>query len=166
MPISTKCGGTKGGKDRLPGTHQIRRRVCWLVEKLGESPSKVCKADNLIFPQKSESSGELSFEKWANECWRVHEYVLDLVRPRAVIAFGNGHKSPYQYLISRHPESSREDELESGHGNWPIKMVHVRLNAQPMLLIGLPHFSRYAVEKLSSSQLHRLRTEIEQFGVA
>ncbi len=123
-----------------PGQSLLQQRVQYLLRGLGLEPRDVCSA-NLIFAR-SRDAATSSFEQLAPLCWPVHEAILDIVRPRLVVAFGNSGFSPYGYLRSV-LQADHEDEFASGHGDWVCKAF----DARRFKVAGVPHLGRYAIDR-------------------
>ena len=95
------------------GSSPLQQRVKWLLSELGVDPRDVA-ASNLIFPR-SRDAATSQFERYAELCWPDHEWILDVVRPRIVIAYRNSHPSPYTFLARKYAPRAL-DEYPSGHG--------------------------------------------------
>lgn len=122
-----------------PGNAPLQKRVIWLFESLSLNPKEVC-ASNLIFLQ-SRKADDISFTL-AKKCWPVHEAIIDIVKPKIIITFGNSQTSPYGYLLSL--LGGKEESAPSGHGTWKIKGFASNINNHPIYIAGLPHLSRYS----------------------
>lgn len=132
-----------------PGAHPLQRRVRLLLEGLGRDPAEVC-ASNLIFIRSPGAEGAGYPEK-AHLCWPAHERILALVRPKAVVAFGNSSVSPFRYLLDRarsvaHGEVAVES-VPAGHGTWECRAFAADLGTGPLRVVGLPHLSWYSPAK-------------------
>ncbi len=123
---------------RQPGGAPLQRRVQWLLGKLGQDVEDVCAA-NLIFARSKDASGS-EYPKLAHLCWPVHLAILEIVRPRLIIAYGNSNVSPYAYLRSQFGGLS-EQVFDSGHGTWKCRVFRTA----GQWVVGLPHLSRYAI---------------------
>jgi hypothetical protein len=126
---------------RPAGGRPLQQRVQWLARALGQDLRDVC-ASNLIFVRSvdAKSSG---YPELARVCWPVHRAILDVIQPRLVIAFGNSGISPYGFLRTAFRLSSKEESFPSGHGDWRC----LAFRAAGMQIAGLPHLSRYAVDR-------------------
>lgn len=76
-------------KGAAPGTLGMAPRVLHLLQRLGLSPGCV-PASNLIFAR---SAREAHIERrelaaMADACWPFHEHVIEKLRPRAILCFG------------------------------------------------------------------------------
>lgn len=120
------------------GQAPLQKRVCWLMRSLGFNPREVC-ASNLIFFQ-SRKSTDINFNL-AKICWPVHEAILEIVKPRLIITFGNSNLSPYRYLHNIF--NGKEEYYPSGHGEWRVKGFETSINNRETYVVGLPHLSRY-----------------------
>lgn len=122
-----------------PGQAPLQRRVAWLLNELGQHPREVC-ASNLIFVQSRDATG-VDMEQ-AKHCWPVHDAIIDIVKPRLLLTFGNSGLSPYTYIYGM--LGGEQISAPSGHGTWSLKGFHATLAGQPVFVAGLPHLSRYS----------------------
>jgi len=74
--------------------------------------------------------------------WREQGIRRAAVQPRLIIAFGNSGVSPYAFLLSKLTPAS-ETMFPSGHGSWRCRAF----TAGGMRVAGLPHLSRYAIDR-------------------
>ncbi len=130
---------TVRGRMRDAGQAALQRHVVWLLEHLGLSPREV-PASNLLF-NRSRGVASSSYNENVELCWKVHEQILNIVRPHGLIVFGNSGKSPYSFLHSRFgymPELIHP----SGHHTWRCRAF---TSPGGLRIIGLPHLSRYDI---------------------
>lgn len=120
------------------GEALLQKRVQWTLEVLGFNPRNVC-ASNLIFIQ-SKKANDINYSL-AKQCWPVHEAIIAIVKPKMLLTFGNSDISPYGYLKSMF--GGAEDSIDSGHGNWRVKEFSATINNKKVIIVGLPHLSRY-----------------------
>jgi len=132
-----ECWANKRGTWK-EGEAPLQERVCWVLENLGLNPREVC-ASNLIFLQ-SQKAIDIDYAL-ADICWPVHEALLEIVKPRMILVFGNSVLSPYGYLHSKY--GGEQDYIPSGHGNWKIKCFRCVIGGKDSIVAGLPHLSRY-----------------------
>jgi hypothetical protein len=123
------------------GKSPLQKRVCWLLDQLGQNARDVC-ASNLIFTR-SKGAGGSGYPERAELCWPVHEQIIAMIRPKLIIAFGNSGQSPYHFLYSK-LQGKNEKRYPSGHGNWSCASFN---SGTGVAVVGLPHLSRYAVNK-------------------
>ena len=126
------------------GEAPLQRRVKWLLSELGANPRDVL-STNLIFMQSRNASG-VSLEQ-AELCWPVHEVLLNIVRPRIILTFGNSSSSQngfsaYSYLYTLYGKRYQH-YASSGHSNWSIKGFNAHMPWGAVFVAGLPHLSRY-----------------------
>jgi|AntAceMinimDraft_11_1070367.scaffolds.fasta_scaffold00918_6 hypothetical protein len=121
------------------GKAPLQKRVQWILESLRLNTRDVC-ASNLIFLQSREAS-DISYSL-AEQCWPVHEAILNIIKPKLIIAFGNSAISPYGYLQSM--LGGKAEYFPSGHGSWSVKGFSCKINGLPLYVAGLPHLSRYS----------------------
>lgn len=132
-------------EDSEKGKALLQKRVQWLLASLGKKVEEVC-ASNLIFVQTADA-GQIE-HAWLQKCIPVHEAILEVVQPKVILAFGNGGLSPFSAL-QRHFGQTRESftTFPSGHGNWTVKRFETHVSGRNIQVIGLPHLSRYAIDK-------------------
>lgn len=144
------------------GKAPLQKRVCWLLNELDsekgnseeESVKKVC-VSNLIFKRsrKGNDIGDGDIHNkyaLANQCWAVHEFILNIVKPKLIIALGYSESAPTcSYLLAK--LDGKEATYEhSNHDSLKLHKFWCYLNnrTDKTLVIGLPHFSRgYNPEK-------------------
>lgn len=121
----------------------LQKRVISLLDSLGYDARNVC-ASNLIFTTTT-SADELCFGL-AGLCWPVHEAVLELVKPKMLLVFGNGETvSPYAFLKALFcPAENDFTFCDSGHGDWKCKGFYAEINGRRTFVAGLPHLSWYS----------------------
>jgi hypothetical protein len=124
---------------RPPGSSPLQVRVRWLLEALGLNPQEVA-ASNMVFVRSVDAAGS-QFSGHANLCWPVHERIIEVVKPRLLIVFGNSGSSPYTYLAQKF-RATGERSSPSGHANWTCRSFRV---SGRFRVAGLPHLSRYKV---------------------
>ncbi len=154
------------GKYEKKGEHPLQRHLKLLMEELGEDLKNVC-ASNLIFVRSKDQNGIENFVEEAEKCWPVHEMILDIVKPRVIIAFGNGSISPFNFLHSNkiNGEKYMEDEIPAKWGNWKCRSFGGKIETSnetlDLLVLGIPHLSRYTVEG-RQDVLNWLREKIKE----
>lgn len=130
------------------GGHPLQRHLLILMQELGENLRGVCAA-NLIFTRSPDQYGAYYPER-GHVCWPVHQIILNVVRPAVIIAFGNGAISPYAFLALEHKETlgTRPEEVTHAaeYGPWLCKAFQTRIKDSNILVLGLPHLSRYTIE--------------------
>lgn len=99
-------------------------------------------------------------------CWGVHEYLLNIVQPKWIIAYG---KRPYTEISNRLGLHDFVDPADADHGTWKFRAARKGGTAgdswkENVVLIGIPHLSRYSFwnseDKRQSDRLHALLTYI------
>ena len=130
------------------GGHPLQRHLFLLMQELGEDLRRVCAA-NLIFTRSPDQYGA-DYPDRGHICWPVHQMILNVVRPSVIIAFGNGGISPYAFLALKHQEMLGTWPEEATHpaqyGTWQCKAFQTRIEDKDILVLGLPHLSRYTIE--------------------
>lgn len=131
------------------GGHPLQRHLVFLFNALGQDIRNVC-GSNLIFT-KSIGQGGAGYPQNADICWPVHQHIITIVRPSILLVFGNGQLSPFSYIWNLHVRttgSSPEEisRIPAQYGNWMCRAFRTRIEGCPVLVIGLPHLSRYSLD--------------------
>lgn len=122
-------GYPKGGKP-------LQKRVCWMLDQLGEKPAEVA-ASNFLF-NRSRDSGTSKFREHVDRYWTVHEKILDIVKPRLILTFSG----PGYAFLRRKLTGGPEVGCLAGHGNWKCHKFQV---SSGMWVANVPHLSRYDI---------------------
>jgi len=122
------------------GEAPLQKRVDFLITSLGYKTKDVC-ASNLIFVT-SKSSSEINYGL-AGYCWRFHEKILEIIKPKIILCFGISDVSSYSYLLSLY--EGAEEEIPSRHGNWKCKAFTTNIDGRKTTVIGIPHLSYYNI---------------------
>jgi hypothetical protein len=128
------------------GGHPLQRHVAALFKALVQDLRDVCAA-NLIFTRSVNQNGA-GYRQNANLCWPVHREIIRIVKPSVILAFGNGAVSPFSYIrdldARTHGCCSVEgSSIPARFHNWECKAFRTDIDGHPILVVGLPHLSRY-----------------------
>jgi hypothetical protein len=126
-------------KSYSKGLAPLQQRIVWLLQQLGLNPRDVA-ASNLIFARSADAAS-IKFNRYANLCWPVHERIIDIIKPKILIVFGNSLDTPYTFLRDIYGAQA-ESSYSSGHGDWMCRSFNVK---NRFSVIGLPHLSRYKI---------------------
>lgn len=126
---------------------KLADRMTWLLEVgLGSKPRNVC-ISNLIF-RRTKNSSEVEYPDWADECWAVHELLLQIIQPKVILVYGTSKRSPYDYLKQKALENRSYDyvgDCEAGHGTWRCRAFRMELCGAVRAVVGIPHISWYKI---------------------
>lgn len=133
----------------------LQKRIIWLLQHLELCPEEVC-ASNLVFIQSSGQASlfetlrtrDMNIEEVEQACWKVHEKILEIVKPAVILAFGNSARSPYAFIKNKYNFSDEVTE-EAGHGNYQLKKFRASICNKEVIVAGLPHLSYYAPDKVA-----------------
>ncbi len=124
------------------GKATLQLRLKRLFDDIHVDLRSVC-ASNLIFLQSSDANG-IDY-KLSNVFWPVHEKIIEIVKPKIIICFGNSNISPFEYIRNKYIDSSEKIvRLPAGHGNWSLKGFNCKISGRDTYIAGLPHLSRYS----------------------
>lgn len=131
-----------GGKTKLPGQAVLQKRFQYLFSSLGVDPRNVC-GSNLIFVRSRRANDLKEQKTLANKCWVVHEYIISLVKPKAIFVLG---ESPFTFVKNK-IQKIKTDSCMAGHANWKCDLFKGMLLNEEVLLFKIPHLSIYAIDK-------------------
>lgn len=105
---------------------------------------------------------EIKFES----CWKYHEMLLNIVKPKIIICYGNREKDCYfdsGYRFLRDKFNTLEEETYPHYEKLLLKKSIIKIpEIGEILLIGLPHLSIYPPDKTTYSIL---KSWIQDFNV-
>lgn len=135
-----------------------------ILHLVSPQPLGVC-ASNLIFVRSpTQDQLQENFWKLADRCWPAHEFILDVVQPKLVIAYGNGSESAYTYLYRKLQRIAVDDPLPAGHGKTQCRSFTAERNGRRLRVVGLPHPSRFVLRTGDAGDRpESLRPELAQW---
>jgi len=134
---------TRGNKYYEKGQYLLQKRTTWLLNELtGGEAESVC-ATNLVFIG-TETANDIEGE-WITKCWKVHECLIKIVRPKIILSCGVGDNTPYCYLKEKYHNGKNEEIVESGHASWKCYAFKANIEGVKVWVVGLPHLSRYNI---------------------
>jgi hypothetical protein len=119
------------------GEYPYQQDFKCLFKGLGEEPRDVC-ATNLIFKGSADARGA-GYPKLAKPCWPVHEAIIRIVQPEAIITFG---VQAFEFVAQQRGGQSVQFSSRHGYWSWQHSIL-----ADGKKLIGTRHPSRYALRK-------------------
>jgi len=136
------------------------------------TPDKVC-ASNLVFVRTRKGtdlhglSKDTPHNTWlglADACWKLHEEILRCVRPKALIAYGCDLSKPsaYRYFANQ-AVRTLEDSPKFSAKNYVCRALEFRLFDQPIVVVGIPHFSRVQVHRFPDA-IRWMRAILKRYG--
>lgn len=132
------------GIRRRPGSAPRQRRVQWLLAHLGLPVRSVC-ASNLIFVRSKSSAGLSDPDRMAEQCWPVHRFILERVRPACILSIGG--KDVWEFVCEHSRMLTPVEPHASGHGNWQCLSARIELDRRQMTFVTVPDVTRYAIDR-------------------
>lgn len=124
------------------GQAPLQKNYQALFNYLTVDPRKVF-CTNLIFFHSRKSDG-VNYQQDAEICWPIHLAFLAIVKPRVIICNGNGNSgSAYSFLQQALPLQKPQQIIATVYSTAYIKTFTTLLNKQAVLVIGIPHLSRF-----------------------
>lgn len=119
--------------------HRLQRNIQELFLYLGYDLRKVC-ATNLYFERtiNEKQINQSHIAKYRE----VLKKILDVVRPKYIIAFGIQSFNAVSTIIDKNGNPREE---RSGDGSWKIRLLSGFNDGQNLKLVGLPHLSIYTL---------------------
>lgn len=125
----------------------LQNHVINFLTGIGLGVRDVC-ASNVVFIRRKAQPSEKEYMTQANICWPVHLDIISIVRPSAIIAFGD---YPYKFIRSC-LGTSKEDFAPSGHahryGTLFCQSFQTEVNGYKTSVVGIPHLRRFPAGKI------------------
>ncbi|MDR2153182.1 MAG: uracil-DNA glycosylase family protein [Helicobacteraceae bacterium] len=121
---------------------RFRRSVECIAEQLGLQLRDIC-ASNLVFFQSRNAEGVRPED--AKLCWPVHDAILQIVKPRIIIALGYSEatdsSSSFKFFHAKFAgsEIKRETLEQSGKEYCFAKRFDATIHGSKVVVAGLPH---------------------------
>ena len=96
---------------------------------------------NLIFVT-SRSADDINYGL-AGYCWRFHELILKVIKPKIILCFGISQVSSYSFLWSLY--GGKESTIQAEHGKWVCKSFRANIDGRETTVVGIPHLSYYSI---------------------
>jgi len=135
-----------GGRLYAPGDAPMQRRVRHLLTGVGLPVRTVC-ATNLIFERSREVGNLKQRALLAKKCWPVHQFILQCVRPAAILSIGG--EKVFRFVTTQGRILSRTERFPSDHDAWGCLASRVRLGTMDIAVVAVPSLSRYAIDRHS-----------------
>jgi len=140
------------GVDYPEGTAPYQQQITCLLNFL-EHPDAL--VTNLIFLQTRDSNelrkllqGEKG-ERIQCACWTVHQHILNITKPRAIIAIGIG---TFERLCRLLGGSDQVPEpFPSGCRGWKCRSTSRHWDERKISIIGIPHLSWYRINRYNDA---------------
>ena len=127
----------------IPGGAPMQRRVQTLVKELDLALTETC-ASNLTFVRSQDVYRLPGRDDLAEVCWPIHEFILDKIRPQAILSIGG--TAVFDFIRSKGRQLTDCQAYLAGHGNWKCYATKIQLREIEMSLVSVPHLSRYAID--------------------
>lgn len=136
-----------GGRLCRPGEAPMQLRVRQLLRAIGLPVRTVC-ASNLILVRSRHAADLAGATGLADRCWTIHDYIIRLVRPKAILAIGG--RKVFDGLASRGRLLASPQNIKAGHADWSCISAQLLLGTQVVRLVAVPHLARYAIASHAS----------------
>jgi hypothetical protein len=130
--------------EQPPGSMPMQRRVCHLLKSIGMPVRSVC-ASNLFF-KRSKRKINLNYrEKLTEQCWPVHRFILEQVRPKAILSVGGEDVSRFVY--KQGTLLSDLERIPAGWAAWSCSAARIQVGTQKLAIVSVPHLSIYPPDR-------------------
>jgi hypothetical protein len=146
-------------KGRQPGDRPHQQRVARMIrEGIGCEPSSVFSANAISVRTKVANDLFDPWALWREHFWPLHQWFLGIVRPKVILALGNGNGlSAFGLFLDRASEAEREPTTNFRSGKFARARFDLPTGPISVLLIGAPHPSRFPV---AEDVIRRLQMEL------
>ncbi len=132
--------GRPAGEQKLQ--KQVRRFIGGLGFELRDVP-----ATNIVFTRHKSITTHPDLDGDAVRCWPIHLFMMRMIQPKAIIAFGSGEEaSPYAYL-RKFLNPLDIQSIHSGQGNFFCHRFSSDIEGRATRIVIVPHLTRYSPYK-------------------
>lgn len=133
-----------------PGTWGMQPRVLHLIKRLGFSAGEV-PASNIIFQRsKRESNIKHEVQRLASVCWPFHQIVLDTLKPKAILCFGN---TAGRFIRKQVSAKKQIDEfIETNNRKWRSRAFQ-NLNGVKVIVLTHPSIADWSAVDTDPSDM-------------
>ena len=148
-------------ENKPKGTHGMQPRVLHLLDRLGYSPGKV-PASNVVFPRSRRASSLVGdMTQYADECWIFHQTVIDKLKPRAILCFGNESSKFVRERV--HTKKMIDCFEERNDRRWRSRSY---INGEGLIVIQLTHPSIADWKATATDPTDLVKRALEKRGIS
>jgi hypothetical protein len=130
-------------EDRPPGQQKMQKQVIRTLKGLGFD-TRLVPASNIVLTRDRSIDSHPDLDGDAKRCWIVHKFILSIVQPKNILAYGSGEeKSPFSYLrdflTPQHIET-----INAGQKPFSCHRFQATIDGRDVGVIAIPHLSRYS----------------------
>ena len=125
---------------RAPGKSQMQRRMLHLFNELGLDPGKVPCSEVVFLRSKDLSRLSGNFNQLADECWPLHQAVIEHLSVRVVACLGKPAGNWVRNKLGAHTLLDEFKDTKPGYTRGWKSETHV--NSDGMVVVRLAHPSR------------------------
>ena len=131
---------------RPPGQQKVQKQVQRFIAGLGYELRTV-PATNIVLTRDRSIDTHPDLDGDAKRCWPIHLFMMGMVKPRAVVAFGSGESaSPFAYL-REFLAPTKVESISAGQGTFQCHRFCASIEGRPTNLVFVPHLTRYSPYK-------------------
>ena len=131
---------------RPPGEHKLQKQIRRFIGGLGFDLRDV-PASNIVFTRHKSIQTYPDIDDDASLSWPIHLFMLRMIQPQAIVAYGSGEKaSPFAYL-KRFLKPIDVQTIHSGQGNFFCHRFLASIEHRPTKIVIVPHLTRYSPYK-------------------
>jgi len=120
-----------------PGQSGMQPRVLHMLKEVGRDPGKVPASNVVFLRSKRESDISRGFNVLADQCWLLHQEVLDRLAPRVIVCFG---RTSGDYVRSQLSAKTQIDEfVERNNRRWTSRTYSGIYNSRAVKIVVLTH---------------------------
>ena len=145
------------GPGEAPLQGRVREVLGFILKEIGREP-KIEKtfATNLYFFRSPDGKMLQKYGRGNYDCWKYHERFLEIIRPKIIVCIGNSRSfSPFSELANRYKINLPSTNIKPLYGTFWLKSFFLERpswDREKVLVLGLPHFSRFEPGKLDDDK--------------
>lgn len=157
-----------------PQSRQLQGTIRAILDVVAPGEQRNVCASNVVFVRsrtvKDLEEKTEGFWQLAEACWPCHAYLLELIRPKLLVTYGNGAGSAYDFVTHKLRQHTRGDVVSepSDCGKTLLFKRTVDLGWGEVRIVGLPHPSRFKLLEGSgntnpNSEQPKLKPNVAKF---
>ena len=101
-------------------------------------------ATNIVFTRDRSCDTHPDLDGDAARCWPIHIFMMRMVKPKVIIAFGSGESdSPFAYL-RQFLKPANVETISAGQDTFSCHRFTSSIEGRPTNIVIVPHLTRYS----------------------
>ena len=136
------------GKPTAAGQALLQKRIKFLFQNLGLNLRKTLSTNSVFVRSATLEKFHLDWNQAANKCWEIHEILLEQVKPKIIIVFGDEARAFLEKRMSIKDQDvfGVQSQNEIKYFYYRKGFISIKNELRPLILLSTPHLSRYKID--------------------